>query len=165
MDREDEPLLARLLSLHPKVQTLNLTKRETTIGRSPLCDLVVDRTNLLVSNVHCRIVITQDLAAVTDTSTNGCWLNRKRMGRGITKALRHGDELWITKDAASSLPKTHNIYFVFDDQRHQDTSRVMLIEMQESGVLDEYQFGETLGRGSFGMVVKATHKPSNEQRL
>jgi serine/threonine protein kinase len=41
----------------------------------------------------------------------------------------------------------------------------MIAEMEEEGVMQEYKFGETLGRGRFGMVLLATHNHSGEERV
>lgn len=45
----------KLLSLNPAVDHIDLTRRETILGRSaPLCDVVFD--DLQVSKQHCKII-------------------------------------------------------------------------------------------------------------
>lgn len=60
-----------------------------TIGRSQECDLQIDETGL--SRIHARVVPTEDGVQLEDLgSTNGTYINGKRVVRGMAKA---GDEI------------------------------------------------------------------------
>ena len=62
-----------------------------TIGRAPRADFIVDAA--LVSRLHCRIAAgTGELEAVDLSSTNGTYVNGRRVGRGT---LKEGDRLRV----------------------------------------------------------------------
>ena len=60
-----------------------------TVGRAPRADFVVDAA--LVSRLHCRITAADENLEVVDlSSTNGTYINDKRVKRG---QLKSGDRL------------------------------------------------------------------------
>jgi pSer/pThr/pTyr-binding forkhead associated (FHA) protein len=62
-----------------------------TVGRAPRADFVVDAA--LVSRLHCRLEAAADGLHVIDlSSTNGTWVNGKRVGRA---RLIAGDRLRV----------------------------------------------------------------------
>jgi len=62
-----------------------------TIGRAPRADFIVDAA--LVSRLHCRIAAgTGELEAVDLSSTNGTYVNGRRVERGT---LKEGDRLRV----------------------------------------------------------------------
>ncbi len=62
-----------------------------TVGRTTGADFVVDAA--LVSRIHCRLEAAADGLHVTDlSSTNGTWVNGKRIGRA---RLITGDRLRV----------------------------------------------------------------------
>ncbi|KAJ1919451.1 hypothetical protein IWQ60_007242 [Tieghemiomyces parasiticus] len=72
------------------------------VGRHRSCDVVVDGN--FCSNHHCRIVVapltTDPLGfsvSCEDTSSNGTFLNRTKIGKNKTSLLSHGDTLEIRK--------------------------------------------------------------------
>ena len=74
-------------SFHP-------TKAETTIGRSPDCDVFLD--DVTVSRKHAELVRRDDAFYVEDLgSLNGTFLNRRRIEE--PSKLENGDELQIGK--------------------------------------------------------------------
>jgi pSer/pThr/pTyr-binding forkhead associated (FHA) protein len=62
-----------------------------TFGRAPRADFIVDAA--LVSRLHCRVEAGDDTLSVIDlSSTNGTYVNEKRVERG---SLKSGDRLRI----------------------------------------------------------------------
>jgi type VI secretion system FHA domain protein len=67
------------------------------VGRQPGCDWVLDDPEGHVSKRHCRIDFVAGRYRVTDTSTNGVFLNdgAGKVGFGASAALSDGDHLYI----------------------------------------------------------------------
>jgi len=62
-----------------------------TVGRAPRADFILDAA--LVSRIHCRITATDETLEVVDlSSTNGVFVNDKRVGRA---KLGRGDRLRV----------------------------------------------------------------------
>ena len=62
-----------------------------TVGRAPRADFILDAA--LVSRIHCRITATDEKLEVVDlSSTNGVFVNDKRVGRAN---LGRGDRLRV----------------------------------------------------------------------
>jgi pSer/pThr/pTyr-binding forkhead associated (FHA) protein len=62
-----------------------------TVGRAPRADFILDAA--LVSRIHCRITAGNDKLEVVDlSSTNGVFVNGKRVGRAN---LGRGDRLRV----------------------------------------------------------------------
>ncbi len=62
-----------------------------TVGRAPRADFILDAA--LVSRIHCRITAGDDKLEVVDlSSTNGVFVNDKRVGRAN---LGRGDRLRV----------------------------------------------------------------------
>jgi serine/threonine protein kinase len=95
---------------------------------------------------------------------NGCWINGdQKCTKNKLEQLNDGDEICLTPPVAEGGSASDFVSFIFHDYRQQGGCP-MIAEMQESGVMQEYKFGRTLGRGSFGLVVLATHNESQEER-
>jgi hypothetical protein len=74
-------------------ETFTLERPQTTIGRSPECDIFLD--DVTVSRRHAVVSRGDGGFAIEDLgSLNGTFLNRSRTDRGI---LENGDELQIGK--------------------------------------------------------------------
>jgi pSer/pThr/pTyr-binding forkhead associated (FHA) protein len=70
-----------------------LDRAQTTIGRSPDCDIFLD--DVTVSRRHAVVVRGEERFAIEDSgSLNGTFLNRSRIERGD---LENGDEVQIGK--------------------------------------------------------------------
>ena len=62
-----------------------------TVGRAPRADFILDAA--LVSRIHCRITASDEKLEVVDlSSTNGVFVNDKRVGRAL---LGRGDRLRV----------------------------------------------------------------------
>jgi serine/threonine protein kinase len=95
----------------------------------------------------------------------GCWINRhRRCKKNVLEPLKDGDEICLTHALQTKDDSQSNfISFIFHDYRRQGGTPG-IAEMEEIGIMQEYKFGETLGRGSFGVVVLASHNDSGEER-
>ena len=70
-----------------------IVKDETTVGRDPTADIVID--NLGISRIHCTYVKRNNIYAVEDAeSSNGTFVNGKRV---VSHNLNEGDEVIIGK--------------------------------------------------------------------
>ncbi len=78
--------------------SLTLDKGTATLGRSSRNDLVLPDPQRVVSKQHCIVEFVDGKYRITDTSTNGVFLNReeKPIGRGKTALLEDGDQLRIS---------------------------------------------------------------------
>ena len=82
-------------------ETFHLDREQTTVGRSPDCDIFLD--DVTVSRKHAVLVQRDDAFFIEDQgSLNGTFLNRKRIESG---RLENGDELQIGKYKLSFVEK------------------------------------------------------------
>ncbi len=74
-----------------------LAEGSLTIGRSGACGWVLNDPDRALSKVHCRIDRTSDGYVLTDTSTNGVFIDgqRRPLGRGQSRPLSDGDLLLL----------------------------------------------------------------------
>jgi type VI secretion system FHA domain protein len=81
----------------PAPLTMVFASRGGVIGRQPGCDWVLDDPEGHVSKRHGRIDYVGGQYRITDTSTNGLFLNGsgKLIGNGISTVLQDGDRLYI----------------------------------------------------------------------
>jgi hypothetical protein len=73
-------------------QVFNITKDHSIIGRNPSCDVVIPERYGKVSNKHCTILRGVNGIEVKDMSSNGTFLNNKRIN---SETLQHGDILML----------------------------------------------------------------------
>ena len=78
--------------------SLTVDRGKATIGRGPQNDLVLADPQRVISKQHCVIEWTGDCYRVTDTSTNGVFLNQGEdpIGKGKHAFLEDGDRLRIS---------------------------------------------------------------------
>lgn len=76
-------------------QTRSLERGELTVGRGANADWVLPDPQRLLSKLHCRIEARDGRFFVTDTSTNGIFVNQSDLplGQGKSVALKSGDRL------------------------------------------------------------------------
>lgn len=82
------------------------TEAGGVVGRSPACDWALPDQSKTLSSRHATIGFTDGVFVVTDTSTNGVYLNTvdAPLGRGATTPLRAGDILYLGPYAISVEP-------------------------------------------------------------
>ncbi|KNC78818.1 CAMK/RAD53 protein kinase [Sphaeroforma arctica JP610] len=99
---KDEPLVwGRLDPLREKLKAIDLVNDVYTIGRNANCDIKLSKPT--ISNQHANIKVVREGSSVdmdavygvivflSDTSTNGTYLNNERVGKGNKKLLKDGD--------------------------------------------------------------------------
>ncbi len=81
----------------PVVEPVTLEHGAITVGRGAECDLVLPDPQRTISKQQCIIEAGGGRYRLTDTSTNGVFLNDgdRPIGRGNSVDLNHGDELRI----------------------------------------------------------------------
>lgn len=77
-----------------------------TVGRYGSCDILLSQTNCSIkmdnlSRTHCAFkrvlnVVTGHQILLEDCSSNGTFVNGDKIGKGKSKALKHGDEIALT---------------------------------------------------------------------
>lgn len=81
-------------------QVFNLVKDETSIGRSPDCDIVIPDRYAKVSKRHCQIIRSISSVEVKDLdSRNGTFLNNLLLSK--TSTITHGDRICLGSDKVS----------------------------------------------------------------
>src|SRR5205809_7749586 len=72
-------------------QTLRtLESGSMVIGRAPTSDWIINDPERVISSSHCRIEKELDQFVITDTSTNGVFVNNEAVGFGLSKTLADG---------------------------------------------------------------------------
>jgi serine/threonine protein kinase len=141
--------------------------RRFTVGRAVACDIVVPDQG--VSLAHCslyRATLNGVLRSVLcDTSTNGTYLNGKRLARDHEYELANGDEVTLCQRRRKRLhsaiepdgaPREHR--FIFRDllhiRRHQRLRSVLDPRQPTAAAGDViyFQKGQEIGRGGCGTV-------------
>ncbi|RKP37182.1 kinase-like domain-containing protein, partial [Dimargaris cristalligena] len=128
------------------------------IGRHRSCDVILKGD--FCSNLHCRISAKATLdgsedfdVSCEDLSSNGTYLNRKKIGRGKTVLLSHGDTLEIHKGN----------YFTFL-QTYRRPGQDALLHQDQEVVDAKYQITERiLGTGTFAQVKLAICKTTGQR--
>ena len=79
------------------IDSRSFDDRGLTLGRGSENDWVLDDPNRHLSKSHCAIEYDGGEFLVTDTSTNGVFINQspERLGRGNTMGLRDGDQIGL----------------------------------------------------------------------
>jgi len=89
----------KLISKNETLSNTYITKDLFTIGRAPTNDLQV--INPKISGIHCTILKTHIGSNIEffieDNSSNGTYLNEKKLERGIKAVLKNGDEVVLLK--------------------------------------------------------------------
>jgi len=89
----------KLISKNETLSNTFITKDLFTIGRAPTNDLQI--LNGKISGIHCTIFKTHIGSNteffIEDNSSNGTYLNEKKLERGIKAVLRNGDEVVLLK--------------------------------------------------------------------
>eukprot|EP00826_Nyctotherus_ovalis_P051975 TRINITY_DN6535_c0_g1_i12.p2 TRINITY_DN6535_c0_g1~~TRINITY_DN6535_c0_g1_i12.p2 ORF type:complete len:118 (+),score=21.31 TRINITY_DN6535_c0_g1_i12:100-453(+) len=85
----------KLISKNEAAENAFVAKDCFTIGRAPNNDLQI--ANIKVSGLHCTLVKTPSVPdpdfLIEDNSSNGTYLNGKKLGKGIRANLKNGDEV------------------------------------------------------------------------
>ncbi|CAD8126065.1 unnamed protein product [Paramecium sonneborni] len=87
-------MFAKLLTLNPNSSSsIDISKSRFTIGRDLKNDKVF--SNIKVSSNHLVIEYKDSQFTLTDNSSNGTYINEKKIGRGNTVQLMNGDKIHL----------------------------------------------------------------------
>ncbi|KAJ6253176.1 serine/threonine-protein kinase fhke-related [Anaeramoeba flamelloides] len=154
-------VLATLISQTQELEgyQLDISKDETVIGRSSLVDIQL--CDPRISNQHCKIIrnSTTNEFIVMDCSTNGTYINKKRIGRSNSLLLSTGDELMVATSGKSNLG---DIKFTFQNHcLNSSVPKTKVKKIEESEIGEIFEINGIIGKGSFGTVYSATHLQTN----
>ncbi|XP_076042811.1 serine/threonine-protein kinase Chk2-like [Oratosquilla oratoria] len=146
----------RLLPLRGNIPSFDMMKDSYSFGRG--CtdyrineDCMPGKLLLAISKTHfiiCREMMPSGpVVYVTDTSSNGTFINGERVGKGKKQVLQSNDEI--------SLALPHKKVYVFHD--------LTKTENYPSLVTGKYTITKVLGKGAFGEVRLAFTKGSCER--
>ncbi|KAJ3031899.1 UNVERIFIED_CONTAM: hypothetical protein HDU68_010858 [Siphonaria sp. JEL0065] len=141
------------------IKTINLTKDKTgyVIGRHSECDIQVDLPQL--SKRHC--VVFQEVSVseggnvasvfIEDLSTNGTFVNFKRIGKGKRHKLQDGDSIQLLHSDKQKAGTIAEKFWIF-----------RLPKKQETNSFDEdFELDAHLGSGNFAQVRLGRHKATS----
>ncbi|KAG9101372.1 hypothetical protein FRC06_003105 [Ceratobasidium sp. 370] len=129
------------------------------IGRGSANDFVLPGQK--ISSQHCMLTWSgrandkpskENAVVVQDNSSNGTFINGKRIGKGKKSLLTPGDEL------SFGLPgqDIDDLDYRYIFRRPSESVAV------GNGVFQEYELGPALGRGAFATVRRALHRASGQ---
>lgn len=98
LDLADNPVSQSWGRLHPvaaqlSLPTYDLREPETIIGRNPECTIIIPDKRL--SGRHCSLSLRGDKVIATDLSTNGTFINDRKIGKGVEKEIEDDEYLWV----------------------------------------------------------------------
>ncbi|EMD33821.1 hypothetical protein CERSUDRAFT_117894 [Gelatoporia subvermispora B] len=134
-------------------------KNTYSIGRSNLrCDCVL--AGQKISQQHCTIHWEHfengsSLVTLKDTSTNGTFVDERRLRTGYTEVLRDGQEV------AFGSPRQQFQNGGTEDYRY--IFKLLARPPRQGVLLGEYELCHDLGRGHFGRVRYAVHQNTGER--
>lgn len=151
--------------------------RDVTFGRQPdqssTRHLWVTVNDKRVSSVHCRLrrVDQAHLGAaavpqffVQDTSSNGTYLNGKRLEKGVEHPLKSGDELSLVVNSQRKHLGTRSRLFCAFILRVLGVERSSVLEDAGNMVEQKYNvLSKVLGSGAFSQVLLCTSKRTGKQ--
>ncbi|KAI9208982.1 SMAD/FHA domain-containing protein [Polychytrium aggregatum] len=89
----------RLLPLNDNTASCSLTSNKvTSLGRHPASDIRVGE--LVLSATHCKFYVddcTPPTLRIQDLSSNGTWVNEKRLVKGEKSNLADGDRIVLSR--------------------------------------------------------------------
>ncbi|KAL0956927.1 hypothetical protein HGRIS_003031 [Hohenbuehelia grisea] len=153
--QQDVHLWGYLQPCNPELVRIEFFKvnPKVTIGRNPENNIVV-LPGFKVSNYHCEITWdgneradAEPSVTVVDLSSNGTYINGKKIGKNCSKLLREGNEISFGSNIPQSVGIT-DYRFVY---RH------VACGPPKDGLYKFYDIDTELGTGSFAKVVRAMH--------
>ena len=152
----------QLVGLRDGLATLDLVEQSYSFGRTADNDVVFAK-NAEVSGGHCTVAVDDEgVVCVTDTSTNGTFIDGERIPKGESCELRNGSELALGVKNAAQAKKTTNhkttfVAYVFrsavgDEQLVHEAFR------EAEGPNQTYSCAKELGSGAFAQVHLCLHR-------
>ncbi|TDL21734.1 kinase-like protein [Rickenella mellea] len=120
---------------------------DVSFGRGPECDYRLEDRK--ISSIHCRLrwdgqEAWDSMATITDLSTNGTFINGKKIGTNQTCILRDGDEVAFSSWEHCDGAEDHRYIF-----------RFTACGLPRDGLYKFYDIADRLGAGAFTTVVRA----------
>eukprot|EP00291_Cryptomonas_curvata_P030634 CAMPEP_0172209768 /NCGR_PEP_ID=MMETSP1050-20130122/35335_1 /TAXON_ID=233186 /ORGANISM="Cryptomonas curvata, Strain CCAP979/52" /LENGTH=368 /DNA_ID=CAMNT_0012889755 /DNA_START=314 /DNA_END=1421 /DNA_ORIENTATION=+ len=117
------------------------TSAAISFGRHSNCGWVTEDRR--VSSRHCEIVYNKDASCVNtaitciDTSTNGVYVNRIKVGKEKSTILHSGDEIALVLDEPA-------LTFTFTDKRHTEQDAAIDEEVEQCDETQKIEFNDLL---------------------
>ncbi|KAL0479112.1 hypothetical protein AKO1_007976 [Acrasis kona] len=93
-DEELEEYILELVPIKSSLfEVIRVGKEKVHVGRKPEYDRCCRFDDARISTTHCEFEQTDGVVYIKDVSTNGTYINSKRLVRDEKVALNHGDEL------------------------------------------------------------------------
>lgn len=158
----------KLLSLTGWCKDITLSVSETKIGRASSCEAKIAFGH--ISSTHCRVLLQDNKTLVQDLSSNGTFINQKKIGKNDAQELQNGDTLTLTPPGERSVEA---VAFVFQDSEASQTRKSVFDKEKLRGF--QLTILKKLGKGSYGEVfmgvtpegvlraVKIVNKTKNAQ--
>ncbi|KAL6073073.1 MlkA protein [Balamuthia mandrillaris] len=171
----------RLLGCGPHLQPVELEGQEILLGRNAQCSFTYSDPR--ISGRHCRlfrshtsptgklvylgggegeISASQEEACpgghvyIEDLSTNGTFINGKKLGQGNLTLLQNGDKIDLILERSNS----DLISYMFQDLSLQQRP---VEEADQSELFNHYDVRNVLGRGNFSEVFLGVNKRTGER--
>ncbi|TFK54570.1 Pkinase-domain-containing protein [Heliocybe sulcata] len=156
----DEHIWGFLQPCNPVLRRIDMWKAKPLyqFGRNAAVGVnAVVFPGLKISNIHCTIEWDgmedpRSVVTVHDKSSNGTFINGRRIGKGQYGILRDGNEIAFGTPTPQENP--------MDDYRF--LFRLTAGGPPATGFYKEYDIGLQLGKGTFASVYKAIHKESGQ---
>eukprot|EP01135_Chromosphaera_perkinsii_P000376 Nk52_evm23s78 gene=Nk52_evmTU23s78 len=153
----------RLIGLEKDIPVIDLEKASYLIGRHSSCDFQLSEVSF--SNRHFQIYQDKEDGSsrlnggrggpvfLKDLSTNGTYVNGKKIGKMNSVLLQSNDEI--------SLPTKKRKLFMFQEGPGSETDNGLAEE--ETGIHSKYYITKLLGAGNFAEVKLAICKNTGKQ--
>ncbi|KAJ7077826.1 kinase-like domain-containing protein [Mycena belliarum] len=148
------------LGTNPRVLRIDFWRITPTcvLGRDPAAVQVI-LPGGHISGKHASITWNQELGKrsmilLSDTSSNGTWVNDEKVVYGEVYELVHGDQIIFGADAP--VPDEDGLY----DYRY--TFHHVAVGTYQPKIDELYLKGDLLGQGTYGTVYKATERKTGQ---
>lgn len=126
------------------------------IGRDPSCCDVVLSSNHC-SRLHCILSVIGGEVCIHDRSSNGTYVNGRRVGPGRCALLKNSDLISLV---SPTLPEVRNFSYIFQGNLHSGAAAWPSPLMEG---MRRYELGPSIGQGSFAVVRLALNKETGER--
>lgn len=159
---DQQDLWGRLIPSGPNMppDVFECSMPEITIGRSDDMDITIPEPQ--ISQLHC-ILSVQYLdngvkkIMLSDKSSNGTYVNKKKLGKGNSCLISDGDEIILIskskKDSITKKPRNQISYMFY----------VVDINEDENNLESKYDIKKELGKGSFAVVYLGIDRKTGEK--
>lgn len=139
---------------------LNIASKSLwTFGRNGECDIPLTNSSRY-SNRHFKLWFNKEGKSlwITDTSTNGTFLNNNRLVKGSNYMLHQGDEIFIGKGVQKDELK---FVILFSDLFNPQNTQQGVIK--DEGIYKDFVIHhETIGQGAFATVKKVIERSTGD---